>query len=104
MTKQRHIQNRITGLHNEEGNWVSTEQEVEGVALNYFTDLFSTTSPVKFDGFLEEVPTLVTETQNRRLMATEEEVRTALFMMHPEKATGPDGMTVLFLSAVLVHY
>ena len=31
-------------------------------------------------------------------MATEEEVRQALFMMHPEKAPGPDGMTALFFS------
>ena len=29
-------------------------------------------------------------------LATEEEVRQALFMMHPEKAPGPDGMTALF--------
>ena len=29
-------------------------------------------------------------------IATEEEVRHALFMMHPEKAQGPDGMTALF--------
>ena len=28
--------------------------------------------------------------------ATEEEVHQALFMMHPEKAPGPDGMTVFF--------
>ena len=35
---------------------------------------------------------------NQRLMriATEEEVREVLFMMHPEKAPGPDGMTALF--------
>ena len=35
---------------------------------------------------------------NHRLLrvATEEEVRQALFMMHPEKAPGPDGMTALF--------
>ena len=29
-------------------------------------------------------------------LATEEEVKKALFMMHPEKARGPDGMTALF--------
>ena len=35
---------------------------------------------------------------NQRLLriATENEVREALFMMHLEKALGPDGMTSLF--------
>ena len=35
---------------------------------------------------------------NQRLiwLETEEEVRQALFMKHPEKAPGPDGMTTLF--------
>ena len=37
---------------------------------------------------------------NQMLMqsASEEEVRQALFMMHPEKAPGPDGMRALFFS------
>lgn len=29
-------------------------------------------------------------------LATEKKVRKALFMMHPEKATDPDGMVALF--------
>ena len=98
LIKQRRIQNRIIGLYNEDGNWVNSESEVEGVAVKYFTDLFHTASPAEFDSFLEEVPTSITETQNIKLMAraTEDEVKASLFMMHPEKALGPDGMTALF--------
>ena len=33
LTKQRRIQNRITGLYNEEGNWTNSETEVEEVAV-----------------------------------------------------------------------
>ena len=61
-------------------------------------DLFHTSSPEDFDNFLEEVPTSITDYKNRKLMAeaTEEEVKAALFMMHTEKAPGPDEMTGLF--------
>ena len=47
--------------------------------------------------FLHGLPTLITEDKNRILTswASEEEVRSVLFMMHPEKAPGPDGMTAL---------
>ena len=86
------------GLHNRDGNWVTSESEVEGVAIDYFNDFFATTSPSGYDEFLKEIPTLITEDQNRSLTswASEEEVQSALFMMHPEKAPGPDGMTALF--------
>ena len=33
------------GLHNSDSNWVTSESEVEGVAIDYFNDLFATTSP-----------------------------------------------------------
>ena len=86
------------GLHNSGGDWVTSEEEIEGVAFDYFNHLFSTTSPAGYEIFLKEVPTLITDDQNRILTswASEEEVRSALFMMHPEKALGPDGMTALF--------
>ena len=52
----------------------------------------------EFDDFLTEVTPGITPQMNQRLLrlATEDEVREALFMMHPEKAPGPDGMTALF--------
>ena len=34
--------------------------------------------------------------QNLLRLATEDEVKEALFMMHPKKAPGPDGMTTPF--------
>ena len=98
LTKQRRVRNRIVGLHDVDGNWITEDNGVEKVAINYFEDLFSTTSPSEFDSFLAEVTPGITPQMNQRLLrlATEEEVREALFMMHPEKAPGPDGMTALF--------
>ena len=56
LTKQRRIQNRIIGLYNEDGDWINSEADIEGVAVKYFKDLFHSTSPLEFDSFLAEVP------------------------------------------------
>ncbi|XP_056850846.1 uncharacterized protein LOC130500139 [Raphanus sativus] len=98
LTKQRRTRNRIVGLHDTHGNWITEDTGIEKVAVDYFEDLFNTTSPTDFEGFLEEIRPGITPQMNQRLLrqASEEEVRTALFMMHPEKAPGPDGMTALF--------
>lgn len=96
LTKQRRIQNKIIGLHIEEGNWVTSEPEVQGVAIDYFTQLFD--MPSDFETFLSEVSETITAAQNNTLcaQAPEEEVRLVFFMKHPEKSPGPDGMTTLF--------
>ena len=98
LTKQRRVRNRIVGLHDAEGNWITGDNGMEKVAVDYFEDLFSTTSPSEFDSFLSEVTPGITPQMNQRLLriATEAEVKEALFMMHPEKAPGPDSMTALF--------
>ena len=48
--------------------------------------------------FLEEIAPSISPQMKQILLriTTEEEVRQALFMMHPEKAPGSDGMTALF--------
>lgn len=93
LTKQRRIQNRIIGLYNDEGVWKNAENDIEHVAVKYFGNLFQSTSPSNFEGFLDEISTSITAEQNRRLMAvaSEEEVREAVFMMHPEKIPGRMG-------------
>lgn len=87
LTKQRRTRNRIVGLYDTDGNWIIEEQGVEKVALNYFDNLFQTTSPSEFEGFLDEIIPTITPQMNQRLLrlATEDEVRQALLMMHPEK-------------------
>ena len=55
LTKQRRVRNRIVGLHDEAENWITEDIGVERVAVDYFEDIFTTTSPSEFDSFLEEV-------------------------------------------------
>ena len=106
LTKQRRIRNKIVGLHDELGNWITGESGVEKVAVDYFDGLFATTNPMEFDSFLDEIIPSISPQMNQILMRTEteEEVRQALFMMHPEKAPGPAGMTALFFPAFLAYY
>lgn len=101
-TKQRRSHNMIIGLYNEVDIWVDRETEIERVAVKYFWYMFTTISPSGIDEVLEEVPTVVTAQMNESVttLATGEEVWKALFMMHPEKAPDPDGMTALFFQRV----
>ncbi|XP_023634340.1 uncharacterized protein LOC111829476 [Capsella rubella] len=97
-TKQRQARNRIVGLFNEAGMWITEDTGIQEVAVLYFTDLFTSTNPMDFEEALQDIRLSITEDINVRLTreATEQEIRTALFLMHPEKAPGPDGMTALF--------
>ena len=45
LTKQRRVCNRIVGLQDAVRNWITEDNGVEKVAVDYFEDLFSTTSP-----------------------------------------------------------
>ena len=85
LTKQRRVRNRIVRLHDAAGNWIIEYNGTEKVAVDYFEELFSTTSPSEFDNFLSEITPGITPQMNQRLlrMATEDEVIEALFMMHP---------------------
>ena len=64
LTKQRRVRNRIVGLHDVDGNWITEDNGVEKVAIDYFEDLFSTTSPSEFDSFLAEVTPGITPQMN----------------------------------------
>ena len=76
------------------------------MTVDYFEELFTTTSPTVFDDFLTDVTPGITPQMNQRLLgiATENKVRDALFMMHPEKTPGSDGMTTLFFPTLLAYY
>ncbi|MCI06308.1 endonuclease/exonuclease/phosphatase family protein, partial [Trifolium medium] len=88
---------KIDKLVNEADIEVKTQPEICEVAQNYFDHLFKA-NIATHDPVLSLVAPKVSEEDNERLVApiTKEEVKDALFQMHPDKAPGPDGFNPAF--------
>lgn len=90
----RRANNCISRLKDQYGNWKEEEQQIQDIVVKYFDNLF--TSTVEGEEILtpREVVNQVTTEQNEELMqcVTHEEVKKAVFSMHPSKAPGIDGL------------
>lgn len=97
-TKQQRARNRITKLLDSMGNWVGSEEGIEALASEYFANLFTASEPYDRDETFWFTTAKVSHEMNEMLIRepTEEEIKKAIFSIHPEKAPDPDGMTSLF--------
>uniref|UniRef100_A0A2N9EM59 Reverse transcriptase domain-containing protein n=1 Tax=Fagus sylvatica TaxID=28930 RepID=A0A2N9EM59_FAGSY len=95
---QRKRKNEISRLRNQYGDWVLDKTEMEGMVNNYFNNLFTSSNPVGIPNVVSLVDRVVSDDMNQRLVRDfdAEEVRRALFQIHPTKAPGPDGMSAIF--------
>jgi hypothetical protein len=93
----RHRAKKIEKLINDENIAVTTQPELCEVALNYFNNLFKANSTMH-DPILSLIAPKITHEDNDRLVMpiTKEELKEALFQMHPDKAPGPDGFNPAF--------
>ncbi|VFQ67130.1 unnamed protein product [Cuscuta campestris] len=92
--------NHITQLQNSEGRWVTADSGMHDLMRAYFEDLFKA-SPGETRCILGTVNKRITEAQNQRLCVpvVKEEVKRAVFGMHPDKSPGPDGFNPGFFQA-----
>lgn len=92
--------NKVDRIKDSEGNWKETPDEIKAAIEGYFSQLFTASN---LEGKLSdrEVVKQTSEIDNENLMAkvSYEEVKHATFSMHPDKASGPDGVNPAFFQA-----
>lgn len=89
-------------MHDGAGCWQTSKEGIEDIVIDYFEKIFTAGRPdlVAQETILQAVQPRVTAAMNIGLCApyTMEEIKKALFQMHPSKAKapGPDGMSPFF--------
>lgn len=89
--------NMLKGLENSNRVWKEEDSEVQGIIVDYCTNLFHSSIA---DGRLTNGDTVrtISDAQNQSLLIpiTAAEVKDAVFAMHPDKSPGPDGLNLAF--------
>ena len=95
---QRRGRNYITKLHDANGGWCSSQDQVNATIVDFYQTLFTSCNPSNFKEVIETIPHVITDEMNDILMAEFhiEEVEVALKQMAPLKSPGPDGIPPLF--------
>ena len=66
---QRSRWNYITKLHDANEGWCSSQDQVNAAIVDFYQNLFTSSSPSNFEEVIETIPHVVTDEMNDMLMA-----------------------------------
>ncbi|VVA41059.1 PREDICTED: reverse mRNAase, partial [Prunus dulcis] len=92
-TVVRRRRNKIVGLKDDNGNWVTDKEGLKNITINYFQKLFSDDMTCTGTSTLPNF-FLVTDQSfldNLLVLVSNSEIKTSMFTIGPYKASGPDG-------------
>ncbi|XP_061993843.1 uncharacterized protein LOC133711764 [Rosa rugosa] len=96
----RRSRNFIKGLNDAQGVWRAEPERIHDLLMEYYNHVFATEGTVSeaVQVIMEATAPKVTDEMNLALLRpyTDEEIKKALFQMHPSKSPGPDGMSPFF--------
>ncbi|KAH7847580.1 hypothetical protein Vadar_027761 [Vaccinium darrowii] len=97
-TAERRRRNHISGIEDTQGVWLTDQNSMMAEFQNYFAKLFSSEGIQHTQQVTSLIPRRVITDMNNNLVkpCTSEEIKAALFEMHPSKSPGYDGMTAGF--------
>ncbi|XP_070660430.1 uncharacterized protein [Malus domestica] len=85
--------NCLYGLMDDNACWHDDRRGMEEIVVSYFTQLFRSSGGENFGDILCHISPKVTDEMNSSLLSPfmDEEIKCAVFQMHPTKVPGPDG-------------
>ncbi|KAE8706023.1 hypothetical protein F3Y22_tig00110410pilonHSYRG00109 [Hibiscus syriacus] len=94
--------NFVRGIFTTDGEWVNLLEDIQKEAVSFYSDLFSSNDKLWMDEVVSSVQPVITEDVNANLIApfTPDEVYKAFKQIHPLKATGVDGLPVVFFHSI----
>eukprot|EP00253_Pinus_taeda_P004529 PITA_04529 len=95
----RKIRNTVSEIMDDERNSYNTQQSIKEAATKHFSKLLNEDKGAEdYSSMLQHMPIKVNQEMNSKLMkeVEEEEVREAIWSLHPDKAPRPDGFPISF--------
>ncbi|CAA7040441.1 unnamed protein product [Microthlaspi erraticum] len=99
VSRNRKRVNTIVMLEDKQGKACFEESEIATIISEYYNDLFTTIEEPRRKNIVDQtLSPCISQEENLKLieLPSTEEIKEALFSIHPDKAPGPDGFSACF--------